>query len=427
MSVPANRRHSVCCSAAAMRAGEGRVRSLRLYHLREDGGMLVCAEGESTAATLPSLTTDIWCAGERLLAHRSSRKTLTLLSNNRIYLVGEEVLRVVEVAESSGDKIIVVLCSDGTYYFSNIGVTTTKYSPAPSTTNLVLHHERLFGAAGQRICYTTPFDIRSWTSYGEQASGWCDLLPGGGDVVDVVGIGGKVYFLREHGITQFTGYADVYNFRLEDVQFEMGSIVSPAAVIGGYAYFFTACGLCRFDGSRAERAPGAGDEEIDTSQILRIGTAGEQTLAASVKLRDGSTALYLYEPAYARGRFVGRSFEKIAAGDGVYLMRGGTAYRLTGRALPANGSCRLTAQFSLADLGEGEKRLEGVLITGSGAFRVGAAGEDGVSRSRTGEAGKWMDFAAGVRGETLTLSIESADADLAIDEIALRIRREDRV
>lgn len=427
MNVPANRRHIVRCGAAAMRAGEGCVRSLRLYHLREEGGALVCAEGEGAGVTLPALTTDLWCAGERLLAHRSSRKTLTLLANNRIYLVGEEVLRVTEVAESSGDKIIVVLCSDGAYYFSNIGVSTTKYSPAPSTTNLVLHHERLFGAAGQRISYTTPFDIRSWTSYGEQASGWCDLLPGGGDVVDVVGIDGKVYFLREHGITRLTGYADVYNFRLEDVQFEMGSIVSPAAVMGGYAYFFAACGLCRFDGSRAERAPGAGDEEIDTSQILRIGAAGEQMLAASVKLRDGSAALYLYEPAYARGRFVGRSFEKIAAGDGVYLMRGGAAYRLEGRALPADGSCRLTAQFSFADLGEGEKRLEGVLITGSGTFCAQATGEDGVVRSHKGEAGKWIDFAAGVRGETVSLCITSSDADLVIDEIALRIRREDRV
>ena len=427
MSVPSNRRHIVRFKAASMRAGEGRVRAHRLDHLREEKGALVCAEGESTATTLPSLTTDIWCVGDRLLAYRASRKTLTVLMNNRMYLVGEEVIRVAEIVESSGAKSIFVICPDGLYLFSNVGVSTTKYDPAPTTTNLVLFHERVIGAAGQQMRYTAPSDIRSWVSYGEQTAGWCDLLPTGGDVVDVVGMRGNVYFLREHGITCLTGYVDVYNFRLEDIPFGMGRIVSHAAVIGEKAYFFTECGLCCFDGSRTERAPGAMDEEIDLSNILRVQMAGERIFAASVGLTDGSQALYLYEPARERGRFVRRNFENFTAGDDIYLMRGTAAYRLTGRALPSGGSCCLTATFALGDLGEGEKRLEGVFLDGKGSFEVEAVGEDGIARSRTGEAGQWIDFPASVRGETVTLRIQSSDVDLSIGEILLRVRREDRV
>ena len=52
--------------------------------------------------------------------------------------------------------------------------------------------------------------------------------------------------------------------------------------------------------------------------------------------------------------------------------------------------------------------------------------QDG-ARSVQGRAGEWLDFAAGVRGESVTLTLTCADEDVRIEEIALRVRREDRV
>ena len=425
---PAAKRHVVHIPVSELRAGKGNVVRVRLDHLRKDGDVLVCAEGEEAAQfTLPTSVSDIFCVGNRVYAYRQTRNTLIMLSNNRIYLIGNDLKRVVRAIDDKGDIHTVAMCDAAIYFLSNVGISFTEFDPAPSTTNICLHHERLFGTDGLRMCYTKPLDFMSWTSYGEQDAGWCDLLPAGGNVVDVIVMRDKVFFLRESGITRFTGYADVYNFRLEEIGFGLGDIRSHAAVIGENAYFFTACGLCRFDGTSSVRAEGAADEEIDLTQSIRVDTAGGKLLAASVTLKDGSSAIYLYDPSAECGRFVGHAFERFTAGDTMYLMRGGKLYQLSEQGLPEGGTCTLTTQICLAALGEGEKRLEAVMVAGRGTFTLEAVGEDEISRTCTGEAGKWLDFAAGVRGERVTLRISCADADVQIGELALRVRREDRV
>ena len=425
---PACKRHVVHIPASDLRAGKGNVLRVRLDHLRKDGDTLVCAEGEATTEfTLPSSTTDIWCVGNRVYAHRSSRNTLIMLSNNRIYLIGADLKRVVRAIDSIGDIHTIAICDGTLYYLSNVGVTVTKYTPSPTSTNICLHHERLFGADGLRIRYSKPLDFSSWESYGEQDAGWCDLFPSGGNVVDVVSMRDKVYFLRQSGISRFTGYADVYNFRLEEIEFELGEILSHAAVIGENAYFFTSCGLCRFDGTKPVRVESACDEDIDLAQPIRVDTAGGKMLAASVTLKDGSSVIYLYGPSIECGRFVRHSFEKFAAGDDMYLMREGELYQLTGQALPTGGECALTTQLCFASLGEGEKRLEAVMVAGQGTFTLEAVGEDGTKRTCSGKAGVWTDFAAGVRGERVTLRVICADAGVQIEELTLRVRREDRI
>lgn len=430
MSVPSCRRHVLHVPVRSLHEGEGCVRSVRLDHMREACGALVCAEGETPVVTLPEGSLGFYCVDDRIIALLPSGDRVQLLSNGHVYILEEGLeeglLRIVNNLDVNGNDAITAICNGGVYQFSNIGVTSAEYKPAPSTTNIVLHRERLFGAAGRRICYTKRLNFKSWTQYGEQDAGWCDLLPDGGDVVDVVAMRDRVYFLREYGITRFTGYADVYNFRLDDLPYGMGKIISRAAVLGGCAYFFTECGLCRFDGTSAEPAPGAADGEIDLSQPVRAEQAGETMLAASVTLKDGSAALYVYEPVCGRGRFVRRAYEKIAGGNAVNLMRNGAVYRLGGRALPDSG-CSLTVRFALGDLGDGEKRLEALRIAGEGSVRAEASGEDGTVRSCTGKAGEWLDFAAGVRGETVTVRIDSEDEAVRILSLTLRIRREERL
>lgn len=427
MSVPSCSRHIVHCNASDLHAGQGYVRSVRLDHLREQGGALVCAEGEEEAATLAATATNLWCIDDRIFVYDAAAQSVRRLSDGRVYPASEEVLRMVNLPETEGGDGIFALCAGLLYRYENSDSTATVFSPAPSVTNLVLHHERLFGASGTQIRYTAPMKFESWKTFSEQGAGRCDLLPAGGDVVDVIAMRDRVFFLRQCGITRLTGYADVYNFKLDDVPFGMGKIVSHAAVIGECAYFFTESGLCRFDGSSAGRAEGADDGEIDLTQPMRVERAWGTALAASVTLTDGSAALYLYEPAFGRGRFVRRAFVQFSAADSVVLMRAGKAYRLTGRALPEGGSCSCTAEFSLSALGDGEKRLEAVYLSGAGSVRVEAFGPDGVRRACEGEAGGWLDLAAGVRGETVTVRISSDDEEICVREIALRIRREGRV
>ena len=424
MSAPSASRRTICVPLSGMHAGEGYVSGFRLDHLREEGGALVCAEGTEEAYTLPDGTTDLFCAEEELFAYRGGHERAVRMLNNMSYVAEGTLLRMTNNVGPTGTNVMNAICDETLYHYENMSGSADFYTPTKTTTNVVLHHERLFGATAKRMYYTKAGDVRTWAQPSETGAGWCDLPAGIGDAVDIVAMRGNLYFLCEYGISRFTGYADVYNFKFSILPCRVGKIVSYAAQIGGNAYFFSERGLCVFDGSVAERAPGADDGDIDLSAPIRVDRWRDK-LAASVTCRDGTAALYIYEPSCARGRFLRLPFEKMAAGREMYLMREGKAYRLQGRAMPSGAS--LTAQFDLSPLGGGEKRLEGVYAEGNGTLRAEAFGDDGVRRACTGEAGAWMDFAAGIRGERVTLRLSSEDEDIAIRSLVLRVRKEDRL
>ncbi len=422
---PAYRTYALHYPVSALRKG-GRIRRFRLEHLREENGAFVCAEGESKVYTLPASTTDLFCANNRLFAYLKGTQKGRFLDTNIAYDAGGSMHSFAGLVEADGTWRYFVIGNSYFYYFSNSENTIVTFSPTPSTTALALHHERLFGAVGTRVYYTKPLDFRGWQQYGEHDAGYFDLLPGAGDVVDIIAMRDRVYFLRKYGITCLTGYCDIYNFRQEALPFGMGEVLSRAAVIGEYAYFFTSRGLCRFDGTDAEHVEDASDEEISLVFDIRMGVANFTQVAASVTLTDGTTAVYIYDPVQKRGRFIRRSFEKCAFGNNVYTMRGGSAYRLTGKALPSAGTCKLVAEFALTDLGEGEKRLEAVRISGNGTFSVTAAGEeDAVTVSVA--AGDWVRLPAAVRGEDLTLTVSTGQSAAVLRCLDLRVRREDRI
>ena len=83
MSVPSCSRHIVHCNASDLHAGQGFVRSVRLDHLREQGGALVCAEGEEEAATLAATATNLWCIDDRIFVYDATAQSVRLLTRKR--------------------------------------------------------------------------------------------------------------------------------------------------------------------------------------------------------------------------------------------------------------------------------------------------------------------------------------------------------
>lgn len=422
---PAYRTYALHYPVSALRKG-GRIRRFRLEHLREENGAFVCAEGESKVYTLPASTTDLFCANNRLFAYLKGTQKGRFLDTNIAYDAGGNMHSFAGLVEADGTWRYFVIGNSYFYYFSNSENTIVTFSPTPSTTALALHHERLFGAVGTRVYYTKPLDFRGWEEYGEHDAGYFDLLPGAGTVVDIFSMRDRVFFLRRYGITRLTGYCDIYNFRQEEMPFGMGEVLSRAAVIGEYAYFFTRKGLCRFDGTSVEHVENASDEEISLLHEIRMGALECMHAAASVTLSDGAKAIYIYDPVSERGRFIRRSYDACAFGLYIYTKRGSSAYRLTGKALPSSGSCRLLTEFTFADLGEGEKRLEAVYIAGSGNFSVTAAGEED-SVTLSVPAGEWARFPVAVRGENVTLTVSTSQSTASLKELDLRVRREDRI
>ena len=422
---PSHRTYTLHYPLAELRKG-GRIRRLRLEHFREESGALVCAEGESFAYSLPSSTTDIFCADNRLFAYVQSSQTGKFMDTGVSYPSGGSMHTLVALVEAEGTTRFFAIGNSYFNYFANTANSIVTFSPTPSTTALALHHERLFGAVGTRVYYTKPLDFRGWEEYGEHDAGYFDLLPGAGTVVDIFSMRDRVFFLRRYGITRLTGYCDIYNFRQEETPFGMGEVLSRAAVIGEYAYFFTRKGLCRFDGTSVEHVENASDEEISLLHEIRMGALECMHAAASVTLSDGAKAIYIYDPVSERGRFIRRSYDACAFGLYIYTKRGSSAYRLTGKALPSSGSCRLLTEFTFADLGEGEKRLEAVYIAGSGNFSVTAAGEED-SVTLSVPAGEWTRFPVAVRGENVTLTVSTSESTASLKELDLRVRREDRI
>lgn len=429
MSPPAFTRRTIRLPASEIREG-GRVLSCTLEHLREAEGAIVCAEGDEYAFTPDYGATDVFGVGGHLAAY--------LPDLNEVHYINETVKRPVP---SGVTKMRYARAADGTeyvYVFTDAivhahkltGEETSVYCGLLSYVTVTAYHERLYVPDGRKVKFSKllDFSAEGWQAEeSEQGMSSFYLHSPGGDITDALVAHGKLVLLREEGITLLTGYADVYNFRLTDVVYTCGRMIAgTGAVCCGDVYFFTEKGLCVFDGNKTARAEGASDSTVDLTQPIRISVRGD-TLFASVTRTDGEQAIYAYEPVLRRGRFLFNPYECITAGEGAYLLRGTQLYALSGRAVPAGKRCKLSLELALSDLIDGEKRLEAVVIEGTGAVRVSAAGADGVPIACDGVAGERISIPSAVRGETVSVVISSEDASLCMHAVTFCVRKEDRV
>lgn len=421
------------CSRRVLRLGaemlreEGRVLACSLGHIRREGGALVCAEGETFAYALFPGTEDVYAFGGHLAAYLPESAALRYLDRPAMHTAPAELSRVQSVT-----------AADGTEYVYVLGAVALVHRPDETghascglltDTAVAAYRERVFAASGRTVKFGKLLDFsgEGWLAdEAEQGRASFELHPEGGNIVDMLPVQGKLCFFREYGVTALTAYADVYNFRLADIPFDCGKIVKGSAVLcGGNAYFFTERGLCVTDGKSAARAEGAADGGIDLAAPVRVSVRGG-TLYAAVTKKNGAAALYAYDPCEKCGRYLFLNFEKLSAGEGAYLMRGGAAYAPEGRGVPSGRRCELSLTISLADLYEGEKRVEAVTVEGEGAFSVTVAGEEGTA-TVSAAANRRAALPFAVRGECVSLTVSAGEADFRIRAVSLSVRGEERV
>ena len=426
LKVPARAHRAVRLSAEAFSEG-GRVLSAKLVHMRERDGALICGEGEEEVAALPQGTGKLFYAGGQLFAYLTTKQYFELIGTALRRAADDTVFRLVHVPLKEGGGCFFAVSDGQLQQFDATDAYTYNYGNNLSDTGVALFHERLFAAKGDRLSVTACDDFEDWVNHAEQGPGYFELPSPGGKIADLAVLRGALYLFRERGITKVEGCADVFAFRAEEMTCHCGRIAPHSVcVCGGEAYFFTENGLCRFDGTRAERAPGAADGEIDFSSVSRP-ERYRNGILARVALRAGGSALYAYDAFYRRGRFINLPCELCAADGEAYIAREGTIYRLTDApTLPAGGAMvELVLTFS--DLGDSEKRTEAVVLEGCGTFAVRAFGENGRMGEACGRTGERLPLNRAVLGETVRLQLIPQSADCALRSATLYVGREERI
>ena len=413
--------------ASELREG-GRVLSCTLVHMRDGAGGIVCAEGLTYRTVASAGTSALFGGRGQVYGYTASNKTIVAIGGTDSYTqVTAAPERLFWAEDSEGD---VFLYEVGTLVSAVFGGEDGRVDLGMMTDcAFAVYRERIYAPKGRTVHFSALFDFtgEGWATAAEQGPSDFTVSACGGDIVDALPAHGVLCLLREHGITCLTAYADVYNFRLQDLPYACGDIVPKSGVVCcGDLYFFTSEGLCVFDGTSAARAKNACDEEIDLAQPVFMSVSGN-TVYAGVTRRDGSSAIYAYDHAAARGRYLLYPYALFARGEGAYLMQADSGvYALQGAGLPEGGACSASFTLSLADLGAYNKRLEAFTLEGEGDFLLRITGNGG-TMSVQGQAGKRILLPQTVCGETLTVSLTSPSAAFRIGAIALDVRREDRI
>lgn len=422
LRVPVSARSALRLTARAM-LEDARILGFRAEHFRYADGAFVCAEGEEEAYELPAGTQAIFAAGESLLAYEAAEGRLRYMDSGAVRPVDAGIFRVASFVDAEGQRQTFSLSPDKLQLFSVDNAMSTAVAKNATDTNLVLCHERLFCAKGSRVRFTPCLDMQSWAITKEQGPGWIDLPSAYGDIGDIAVLRDGIFLFRANGITRLRAYGDTLNFRAEEMPYACGRLVArTVAVCGETALFFTDRGLCAFDGTSARRAECAFDSMLDLTEPLTTGAANGVFYACAA-LRGGGRALYAYDLAEGCGRILGHAVQHAAFGASVWLMRGGRAYRLTERGLPASGACAVEFSVSLSGCGEGEKRLEAAVPDGEGTFELYVSGEDGACAAVC-RAGERAVFSHAVRGETLKVRFTASSQDARLCALTLYIRRD---
>lgn len=420
--VPACTRYTLDFPLSLLRAC-GKIRRVRLSHMKEEGGALVCAEGTALKYNFRGQLDGLYCIPAELLFFSMPAAQFTRIGKNYFTYVREQIHSVVECYDKNGNQFICFLTETHLYrVYSTSYMTVANFGG----TCAALHYERLYFASGERLYYTEPMVYTTLTTDTTYGGGYIDFPDAGGKILEIVSFKDKLYLFRERGITAVTAFGDPLNFKTAALPYSCGDIITGSvACCGEKIYFFTQNGFYSFDGSLCKKVENADEDDVDLTAAIHSVCYGGRYYAG-IKKSGGTRVFYSYDPKTERGRYINLDCNLVAANDKLYFTSGNTIYEFSGKALPENGECALEVVFTPGDQKAGEKFAESVYVAGAGGITLSLVSDRGEKTAVKGRCGKLIRLPRALRGETFGLKITPDDADFEIRSVSVCMRRDDK-
>lgn len=420
LNTPVYTRRKICRALSLFRVKSGALVAEGV-HVREQDDALVCAEGREFVRELPIETTAlIRCIGmdHGLFAYADG--ILYDLARGNLYACPELPVRILCFL-AGNEKQFFALTLTALYRLESgtDGSAGAMTAIADGGVCGAVHNERLFVASGYRVRYSKPLFPCDWT-LATQGAGYLDLPAEGGEIREILSFQDDLYLIRERGISRLYASGDTLGFRAESVPYSCGEIRNGSAVNGGKAiYFFTESGLFRFNGSSCVRMAHCGSEMIARDKAVTAAFAGGNYHA--IVTVNGERCLFCFDSETRRGHFVRFPAEQIAGGKELLFSEGKNLYRLTERGVGIRDS-ELSIGQTAFGLSLHEKMLDGIMIEGSGRFRIEVRAGRGSARFARGRAGEPIRFPDPLRGIAFSMRLRSDSDDACVRSVTFEIR-----
>lgn len=258
----------------------------------------------------------------------------------------------------------------------------------------VMRCGRLFAADGRNglmLRWSGEGGISDWEQK-INGAGYMLLEPSRGDILNVVAFGEKIAVVRRRGLTLVNAFGNPEHFSVSPTDTDTDEIfANTAAVADGRLYFYTASGLCSYDGARIERIRHRYSEQTE-GPTCAVALAGRYYLACTV---GGERAVLCFCCADGESFIYGLAADAMCAADCVYIYNSSGVYRLNGKA-----GCSFTAGF---DFGRGGYKTVTCMLVGGKADI--AVGNGRVTRRLEGVCGTVRPR---LRGRAFTVTVRSS-------------------
>ncbi len=183
-----------------------------------------------------------------------------------------------------------------------------------------MHCGRLFGADstdGTKLCWSGEGGITDWTG-GLHGSGYLNLDPARGDILDVLEYGEKLVLVRKYGLTVMSAYGAPENFKVIVTDTDTDEIYKGTSrVVGGRILFFTASGMKAYDGSEISAVAHAFADDI-SSPFYAVEYGGKYFLSCTSAKMGGRTVL-CYDAGDGGCYFIKCRADAMCTADSVYV------------------------------------------------------------------------------------------------------------
>lgn len=262
---------------------------------------------------------------------------------------------------------------EGAYLFSGSENAFAQLASVPSSSCAAVHYERLFLSNEESDCkitFSRALDVNDFTE-NVQGAGYIEIPEDKGKILRLIGYDGRLYLIRERGITRLRAMGDNRNFYVSALDVSCGNIVKESvAVCGGYVVFLTDEGIYRFDGTKAERMCG------ELFALLKKGDFGipcahGEKYYAGVVLKDGTKASLCIDASEKEGYllpFHGDSFFSFS--DKLYFFEGADLYYVREREEGDAYDCLWESGPTDFFLGGKRKILKDLFIRAEGKYSV---------------------------------------------------------